>query len=52
VAGATKVIDKLFTVFDNRRGVALVCIPIALECQSVETVRIAAGSALALFATA
>jgi len=46
------VVDKLFTVLIIGAGVALVCIPIAVECQSVEAVRIAAGSALALFAAA
>jgi hypothetical protein len=50
--GATKVIDRLFTILIVGAGVALVCIPIAVECQSVEAVRIAAGSALALFAAA
>ena len=45
-------IDKLFTVLIIGAGVALVCIPIAVECQSVQAVRIATGSALALFATA
>ena len=45
-------VDKLFTVLIIGAGVALVCIPIAVECQSVEAVRIAAGSALALFAAA
>ena len=52
MAGATRVIDKLFTVLIIGAGLALVCIPIAVECQSVEAVRIAAGSALTLITTA